>query len=183
MDIPNLHHSLDNIDDDSLLYQAIVDVPFSDKLHSTSLGLGIVVLLLADHEHNALRRIALSRTELAAGAVKYSVKPFNEITIPLDFEKNILTKAISTHIPQQTIDWADLFAPELTADEARFNQAGAGIACSIVYPLIETGKNEALGAMIFSYFEPLASIGEEHRLFMEAYTEAATLKLVENLKS
>jgi hypothetical protein len=178
MNIPKAHHSLDNIDNDNILYQAIVDVPFSDKLHSTSLGLGIVVLLLADHENNALRRIALSQTEMAEGAIKYSVKPFQEIVIPLDYTENILVKAISTKQSQQTSDWAPMFTPELSAEEARLNQAGAGIACSIIYPLVTPIVVKPLGAMIFSYFEPLGSIGEEHRLFMEAYTETVAMKLV-----
>lgn len=163
--------------EDRQRYQSIVDEPFLDRLQSTTLGLGVVVLLLADHDHNALRRIALSNTEMAAGAVKYSVKPFHEIVIPLDHMENILVKAIHTQKPQYTIDWANMFSPVLSADEARLNQAGAGIACSWTYPLVRPGEEKAFGTMIFSYFEPLSNIGREHREFMKGYAHDVASKL------
>lgn len=177
MDYSTIIHSLDDPIGSDALFQTIVDTPFSDKLHATELGLGIVVLLLADRANNSLHRIALSDTELASGAVEISAKPFHEIVIPLDYRDNILVKAIETQHYQQTEDWSVMFVPELTPEEARFNQAGAGIACSVVYPLISKNGASALGAMIFSYFEPLDEIKSLHHQFMKAYAETVAHKL------
>jgi len=160
------------------LFQAIVDIPVQSRLSATKLGLGIIVLLLADRNDNALYRIALSNTEMASGAMAYSAKPFHDIVIPLDNDKNLIIKAIETGEPQLTEDWAGLFVPALTPDEARFNQAGAGVACSAVYPL-QDGDVVPYGAMIFSYFEPMANIKQAHHAFMKSYTENATQKLVD----
>lgn len=177
MNYSSIKRSLDEVEDTAELFQAIVDTPFGDKLHATTLGLGIVVLLLADYETNSLRRIALSNTEMASGAVKYSVKPFHKIIIPLDYTDNLLVKAIATRLVQQTEDWSVLFNPDLTPEEARFNQAGAGIACSIVYPLHTDIASPPLGAMIYSYFEPLDNIGDPHHRFMTMYSSTVAEKL------
>lgn len=148
------------------LHQAIVNAPFQDKLFSTHLGLGIVVLLLVNPETKTIDRIALSDTYPAQGAVRMSAKPFKEITIPLDHAHNLIAKAIQQGARQLTADWKYLFIPDLTPREARFNQAGAGIECSYVYPLIgPKGK----GAIIFSYFEPPDKVGPEQQYFMESY--------------
>lgn len=177
MNYSSIKRSLDDIDGTTELYQAIVDMPFGDKLHATSLGLGIVVLLIAKYETNSLHRIALSNTEMASGAVKYSVKPFHEIVIPLDFTDNLVVKAIATRLPQQTEDWAGMFVPDLTPEEARFNQAGAGIACSVIYPLLTESASAPLGAMIYSYFEPIDNISDPHHRFMKMYTSTVAEKL------
>lgn len=71
-----------------------------------------------------------------------------------------------------------MFVPELTAEEARFNQAGAGIACSVIYPLIAFGGNTPFGAMIFSYYEPRSSLAQQHHAFMKAYADTVAAKLV-----
>ncbi|HAC55931.1 TPA: hypothetical protein DCF80_00375 [Candidatus Saccharibacteria bacterium] len=162
----------------SALFQAIVDMPFQSRLSTTKLGLGIVVLLLADRSNNAIHRIALSNTEMASGAVAYSAKPFHDIVVPLDDDENLIAKTIQTGEHQLTEDWAGLFVPALTPDEARFNQAGAGVACSAVYPLL-VGDKEPFGAMIFSYFEPKTNIKQAHHAFMKSYTDNASLKLVD----
>lgn len=150
---------------DQVLYQSIVDEPFKDTLTATKLDLGIVVLLLVDHKNNTIDRIALSNTIQAEAAQRMSAKPFHEIKIPLGHSANIIAKAIDKHTPQQTESWEDLFTPALTGQQARFNQAGAGIECSFVYPLnISTG-----GALIFSYFQPSDNLYEPHKQFMAAY--------------
>jgi len=135
--------------DDKSLFQAIVNAPFSDPLLAAKLFLGIVVFLLVNKKDGTIDRVALSQTELAEYTKKMSVKRFEDIRIPLDDPKNILAKAIRTGKPQETTDWQYLFTPELTAEEARLNQAGGGIAYSAVYPLV--GARDG-GAMIFSWF-------------------------------
>jgi hypothetical protein len=154
-------------DDPEKCYAAVVNTPFSDKLVTTQLGLGIIVLLLNNEKTKTVDRIALSDTFHAEGAVNMSAKPFKEIKIPNDHEANIIVKAILTHRSQHTSDWKDLFIPAMSAVDARFNQAGAGIECSYVYPF----EYEAGGALIFSYFSDPAKIGDSHKRFMKTYAK------------
>lgn len=177
MDFLSITHSLDEPQSADALYRAIVNTPFTDKLGATKLGLGICVLLLVNNENGTLDRIALSETEMASGAVAYSAKPFHEIRIPLDYRENLLIKAVDKKEYQVTEDWAPMFVPELTPEEARFNQAGAGIACSVVYPLVPFEAKASLGAMIFSYYEPISSITSRHHRFMKTYTDTVASRL------
>lgn len=177
MDFLSVTHSLDDAETTEQLYSAIVNTPFSDKLHATELSLGVVVLLLVNEAAGTLDRIALSDTEFASGAVSMSPKPFHEIKIPLSDTRNLLNKAVRTNKHYITQDWADMFIPELTPEEARFNQAGAGIACSVIYPLVPFGDKASFGAMIFSYYEPAEMIQEEHHAFMRAYADTVAAKL------
>lgn len=155
------------------LHEAIVNAPFSDVSKIVSLDLGIVVLLLINKKTNMLDRVALADTEMASGAVAMSVKPFKEIKIPADYSDNILIKAIQSGKPQMTDDWQYLFIPDLTPKQARFNQAGAGIECSVAYPLdIPDG-----GALIFSYYQPPSGITELHETFMKRYADIVSKKL------
>ena len=146
-------------------FKAIVNTPFTDKLVTTQLGLGIVVLLLNNEATGTIDRIALSETFHAEGADNMSAKPFKAIKIPSDFEDNIIAKAVRTKRPQHTTDWKDLFVPGMTATDARFNQAGAGIECSYVYPF----NYNSGGALIFSYFVIPEKIGDSQLRFMKAY--------------
>lgn len=162
----NLSDRLNMLQDESSLYKTIVNAPFSDRSATTLLGLGIMVLLLVNDKTGTIDRVALSDTAQAEGAVRMSAKPFRSIKIPVDNKANIIAKAIRLNQPQETDDWQYLFVPELTPQEARFNQAGAGIECSHVYPL----KSKNGGALIFSFFEPLDSISQAARDFMVQYS-------------
>lgn len=159
---------------DKQLFSKIVNLPFADKKTSAILGLGVVVLLLVNKKTGTIDRIALSDTEPAFGAVTYSVKPFKDIKIPLTNRENYLGVAIRTRRPMMTSDWKDMFVPTLTAQEARFNQAGAGIACSVIYPL---NNARGGGALIFSFYEPLNRIGQDHHTFMKNYSLLAAKAL------
>lgn len=156
------------------LFRAIVDTPFEYKVESALLYLGIVVLLLVNKRTGMIDRVALSNTELAKGTVDMSVKRFEDIKIPVTFTRNIIAKAIHTGRPQRTTDWRYLFEPALTPQEARFNQAGGAIACSVVYPLIDTLDG---GALIFSYYQYPDKIGSAQRAFMQAYTSIVATAL------
>ena len=180
MDYAAITHSLDDIQKPDALFQAIVDTPFTDKLHATELSLGIVVLLLVNQKDQTLDRIALSNTEMAQDAVAISAKPFHDIRIPLTATGNALIKAIRSHQTQYTEDWAAMFIPELTPEEARFNQAGAGIASSVMQPLMNFDGSEAFGALIFSYFEPVSSLTDTHYAFMRIYAETVAASLVQS---
>lgn len=162
---------------DQQLFEAIVNAPFSDRRRSTLLGLGIVVLLLVNKKTRAIDRVALSDTDLAKGAVRMSVKPFHDIKIPLNYHGNFIAEAIRSERYQQTSDWQYLFSPALAPEEARLNQAGAGIACSYVYPLIDA---RAGGALIFSYYTHLENIAPEHHNFMRRYSRLAADSLKKN---
>ncbi len=169
-----LQDLLNSTDKNPELFDTIVNAPFRDKKSSTTLSLGVVVLLLVNKKDNTIDRIALSDTESAKGAVRMSVKPFKQIRIPIDTPDNIIAQVIKSGHPKLTDDWQYLFIPELTPDEAHFNQAGAGIGCSAVYPLI--GAEDG-GAMIFSYYQPPNKMGPAHEKFMEFYSKAVAAKL------
>ena len=163
----HINQLLNAAENDATLFEAIVNAPFHDPVSATDLDLGIVVFLLVNHESRTIDRIALSNTELAAGAVRMSEKPFREIKIPLGYEGNLIARAIDTGKPQFVTDWQYLFIPALNARAARFNQAGAGIEFSGIYPL--TSRE---GAIIFSFYQSSSNIGAKHRHFMQAYAQA-----------
>jgi hypothetical protein len=156
------------------LYEAIVNVPFFRKLETTRLGIGIIVLLLKNSKTGTLDRVALSKTDRAQSAVEISVKKFQDIKIPLSADNNAIIQAITKDEFKIVSDWKYLFLPALTSQEARLNQAGAAIDCSVVYPL--SGLHSG-GAMIFSYFEPLSKLTNYHHRFMNAYSKACATAL------
>src|SRR5690606_24522075 len=141
--------------------------PFKEKLLVTDLDLGIVVFLLVNKKAQTIDRIALSNTALAKEAVKVSAKPFREISIPLYEEDNVIAAAIKTGEPQITDDWQYLFTPVLSADEARRNQLSASIECSMIVPI----KARDGAAMIFSFYQPIANITDDHRKFARDYAK------------
>lgn len=149
------------------LLDAIVNAPFHELKRSVHLDLGIVVLLMVNPTDGTIDRIALSNTPAAAGAVRMSEKPFADIKIPLAHKRNVVAKAIRSGEPQVTARWELLFVPALSAQAARFNQAGAGIESSHVHPLLDAGED---GALIFSFFQPASNIGPEHQAFVAAYS-------------
>lgn len=152
------------------LYQTIVDAPFKDKVMTARMGLGIVVLLLVNQAKQTIDRIALAKTDLAQGTLNVTAKPFSDIKIPLGDRDNYIAIAIRRKHHMATSDWKYMFVPALTEQEARLNQAGGGIACSVIYPLDDTGKT---GALIFSYYEPLERIEKFHHSFMSSYARLA----------
>ncbi|GAC1391857.1 MAG: hypothetical protein NVSMB46_05910 [Candidatus Saccharimonadales bacterium] len=155
------------------LYQAIVNTPFVNKHKMTLLDLGIIVLLIVNRETNTIDRIALSNTDLAKETVNISAKPFSEIKIPRDNKENAIALAIKEKAPIKVHDWKYLFTPSLTAEEARFNQAGGGIGCSVVFPF--SYKDGA--ALIFSYFQIPDKIKRKHFNFMKHYSSIVENKL------
>lgn len=161
------------------LQKTIVNAPFNDRRRVTTLGLGISVLLLVNKQTKTIDRVALSDTDLAKGTLDMSVKPFRAIRIPLNYHGNLIAEAIRSTRYQSTSDWQYLFAPELSTEEARLNQAGGGISCSFVYPLpgIKDG-----GALIFSYYITIDKVGSEHKDFMFRYAKlvSAALKKFED---
>lgn len=151
------------------LAQIIVDAPFHNKLHTTTLDLGMISLMVINKKTGTIDYNAISDTDPARGSSKMSPIPFNQVKIPLDYKSNCIVTAIKTGKLQKTSDWKQLFAPALSAESARFNQTGGGIACSFVQPL--TCKNGG-GAMIFSYYQSLDDIDNDiHHRFMSKYTE------------
>ncbi len=164
--LDSLKKSLERATDVDDLYDKIVNAPFLSRLDSGALFLGIVVLLILNEEDNIIDRVALSDTELADFTQKVSVVNFKDIKIPADDPDNIIAKVIRENRHQSTTDWKYLFTPILDERQARINQAGGGIACSYVYPLI---SKDLKGALIFSYFQYLHAIGDLHEEFMQSY--------------
>jgi hypothetical protein len=170
-----LRELLNTASGDKQLFETIVNAPFSDRRRSALLGLGIVVLLMVDKETRTIKRVAVSDTDLAKGAARMSVTPFAEIKVPLGYKGNFIAEAVRSERYQQTSDWSHLYAPALSPEEARLNQAGAGIACSFVYPLVYARSG---GALIFSYYSPIDKIEREHREFMRNYSKMVTNSLL-----
>lgn len=173
MDYDKLTTMLAESTDDQALYKAIVNAPFTFRVETAHLFLGIVVLLMVNKKTGLIDRVALSNTELAKNTTEVSMVPFNEIKIPADHHENIIARAIQTGEPQDTIDWKFLFVPALTPEHARLNQASGGIAYSAVYPL----KARYGGAMIFSYFQYLDNIGDLQHEFMKRYSQIVESRL------
>jgi hypothetical protein len=168
-----LKSSLSTQSDDSTLFEAIVNTPFENKLITTQLGLGIIVFLLVNTADKTIDRLALSKTFPAEGAVSASVKEFKAIRIPVGYNDNLIARVIENKQWEKTTDWKDLFVPELTPQEARFNQAGAGIAYSVVHPLHARDG----GALIFSYFEAPEKNSNIHHAFMSRYSSLVSHSL------
>ncbi len=166
--LATLKELLSTAEDQHELYDLIVNAPFHDKKRTTLMGLGIVVLLLVNKKENTVDRVALSKTAPAQGTLQISMVPFKEIKIPADFTDNYIVQAIQSGEPRVTSDWQFLFNPALTSEEARFNQAGGGIAGSHVYPI--PGCKDG-GAIIFSYYQFLDQLNESQNDFMKRYCE------------
>lgn len=177
LDYNTLQQRLGEAQDSQALFRAVVDSPFTFKVDMARLHLGIIVLLLANKSTGFIDRVALSNTELAKGTTDISVKKFEDIKIPLAHPQNYISRAIRTKESQFTTDWQYLFTPALTPEEARFNQAGGGIACSSVYPL--TGSVD--GALIFSYYQYPEQLGPEQQAFMQRYAELVSQQLSERV--
>lgn len=154
------------------LATAIVNEPFTFQYDMVAMGIGIMVFLMVNPKTGIVHRVALSRTHLAEGTLRMSDKKFEDIDIPLTESNNIIAKAINDNEPQVTEDWKYLFMPALSAEQARMNQAGGGIACSFVYPVqFDQGSHTGQAALIFSYYKYLDKVGQLERTFMQGYAE------------
>lgn len=162
---------------DEQLFEAIVNAPFCDKLHTTSIDLGMIVFVLANRQTQQIERVAYSKTQPAIDAVKASPKEFLKIKLPLNDKENITAKAIRNGKYYKTSDWQYLLSPALSPEAARFNQAEAGMGCSFVYPL--KGAREG-GALIFSFYQNIDMIGKKHLSFMKRYSDFVASRLGAN---
>jgi hypothetical protein len=176
-DFAALEQRLQAVHNDDELFSAIVDTPFVNPLPAVLIFLGITVLLQVNKKTGTIDRIALSKTEQARMTTDVSVKPFKEIKIPVDYLENIIADAIHSGQPQDTTDWKFLFNPDMTAQQARINQANAGIAHSVVYPL----KARDGGALIFSYFQYRDEMDDgKAEVFMKRYAELVDAALAKS---
>lgn len=174
IDYDELQKVLATVKTEGKLRHTIVNAPFAYKIETTLMSLGIIVLLLVDKKAGTINRIAISDNELADRTKHRSAKRFEEIRIPLGHPENIIAQAIATGEPQGTADWQYLFVPELSAQDARFNQIEGGIGYSAVYPL--KGARDG-GAMIFSYFQYPDKIRTAQEDFMQKYSAIVAARL------
>jgi hypothetical protein len=157
------------------LYQAIVDAPFHDKFQTTVLDLGFLAFLRVNEETKMIDRITISQNEIAQGAIDMTQVEFQDMKVPVSHLTNIVAQAIRTGKYKQTNDWHELTDPALPAEDSRFNQAAAGVASSVVYPLMNIRPKAAI---IYQFYINLDQIGSAHHNFMTHYTRvvAAALK-------
>jgi hypothetical protein len=151
-------------------YLVIANAPFSNKLITAKLGLGLVAIVMLDKATKKVNGMAISDTESELGAIKMTSERFEDMSIPLHDPENLVAKAIRNGHHQETNDWYYMFVPEFSPDQARFVQAGLGIASSVIYP-VNGGKHG--GAIVFSYFKPLKDIGKDQHSFMRSYVDLA----------
>jgi hypothetical protein len=170
-----LRELLNGAKKDSDLFEVVVNAPFTNRRHTALLGLGIITLLLVNDKTKEIQRVAISDTDFARGAARMAKRSFKDIHISLGYKGNLIAEAIRSERYQQTSDWSYLLAPDIGTDEARLNQAAAGIACSFVHPLIYARSG---GALVFSYYLPVDKIEREHREFMRTYTKMVTNSLI-----
>jgi hypothetical protein len=170
-----LREKLNHVKTEKELFDVIVNAPFSDRRRTALLGLGMIIFLLVDKRTKMVQRMAVSDTDFARGAARMASKPFKDIQIPLRYKGNFVAEAIRSERYQQTSDWQYLFAPELSPEESRLNQAAAGIGCSYIYPLVYVRSG---GALVFSYYLPVDKIQQEHRDFMRTYSKMVTNSLL-----
>jgi hypothetical protein len=150
--------------------ETVVNAPFRNRGVTGLLGLGIVVFLLVNRKTKTIDRITLTDNEMKAGAFSMTAVPFHQIKVPLGYTQNFISKAIREQNYMITSDWQYILNPVLSPEQARFNQAGSGIACSVIYPLPRILDG---AAMIFSYYEPIDRIGKAHHNFMTRYISIA----------
>jgi hypothetical protein len=174
IDLTALAAVLQVAQDDPALFVAVVNAPFKFRKETVKMSLGIMVLLQVNKAKGTIDRIALSDNDLAKGTTDMSAKKFEDIRVPLDDPENSIALAIRSGKPQIVADWAYLFTPALTPEQARLNQAGGGIGCSVVYPIVDARDG---GAMIFSYFKYSANIDDTDHAFMRGYIELVTKQL------
>jgi hypothetical protein len=173
IDFQLLENELLDSKSDYYLFKKIVNAPFEHKWQMVHLCLGIIVLLLVNKKAKTIDRVALSGTDLAEGTKRMSAKRFQDIKIPIGYKDNIIARAIMTGRAQRTTDFKDLFVPELTPQEARFNQAGGSIAYSAVFPF----EARDGGALIYSYYCPADEMTNDHIDFMKKYTKVVNRTL------
>lgn len=174
IDYAELSGVLAGAKNDEQLFEVIVNAPFKYKVDTSLLSLGVIVLLLVNKANKTIDRIAITDNEVAHRTKRLSAKRFEDIKIPVGYPGNIIAKAIETGKPQGVSDWQYMFVPELTPQEARFNQADGGIGFSAIYPLI--GARDG-GALIFSYYNSQANISRVHKKFMREYSELVAASL------
>jgi len=149
------------------LYHEIVNKPFGTTL-CAQFDVGTIVLLLNNTGSGRIERVALSDTPSAKGAVYASAKPFHDIHIPNNYKDSAHVKALKQKKPVVVTDWADLFVPALSEQQARDNQAAAGITCSVVYPFFGSSTE---GTIIFSLYCEPSKISQAHIEFFKTYSD------------
>lgn len=172
--IKSLSETLERAKSPEDLYKRIVNEPFRDRLHTTTYGLGFITLVLVNKKTSSVNRISMTDNDLSQGARSVTVIPFEKLIVPLDQKGNCVVEAIKSGRYQQTNDWYYLLTPVLKPEEARLNQAGAGIASSYVYPLVNT---RPAGALIFQFFITMDKVSSEHRDLMFRYTKVVSQSL------
>jgi hypothetical protein len=173
MNLPLLEERLFQAKDYKELTDIIVNEPISQKVPTATMFLGFIVLLIVNHKTGKLDRVSISDTELARNTFEVTMVPFEDIKIPMDDPNNIYVRSIKNSEPMDTTDWYFTFTPVLTGEQARINQASAGIAYTVVRPL--EFKNG--GALSFSYYQYSGHIGEKQQAFMDQYTKIVSRAL------
>ncbi len=156
------------------LFDTIASAPFSYRLQTVILYLGVIECMLINSETDMIERVAISKVELADNLLRHALKDVRSPAIPYTDQHNIIAKAIRSKRMQTTRNWKDTFSPVLSDEDANLQQAGSAIACSVIAPL---KCRRVQGALIFDYFQYVGQIGEAQRSFMQHYTRLVSEQL------
>lgn len=167
MDLSILKKKLFSAKNYEELTKLIVEEPIKQQVPTALMFLAFIVLLVVNHKTGMLDRVSISDTELAQNTFDVTAVPFEDIKIPMDDPNNLYVRAVKTGEPTDTTDWYFTFTPAMTGDQARINQASAGIAYTAIYPL----KFKKGGALSFSYYQYEGHVGREQAVFMKEYTK------------
>ena len=154
--------------------QKTVDSIFSE-LGFLKLEYKIIVLSLVDEKKKVLRRIAISQTDEAKKAILESPVPFNEISIPLNANKNICIQVLKKNEPFTTHKWSDVLSPPLQPSVVNLIQEKVGIKTSIVHPVNVKGKT--IGVMIFSLAKETAQISPVEKDLISSFPDIAGIAI------
>lgn len=178
LDMNKLKQALRATSNYEQLKTVIVEAPFRQPLAVASLFLAFIVLMLANKKTGQIDRVTITDTELARNTFEVTAVPFEDIKIPLHHPDNIIAQSIDDGRPRDTTDWYYTFTPALTGDQARINQASAGIAYTAIYPIdIPDG-----GVLSFSYYQYASEIGDQQRDFMKNYTQIVAQAIKQKLQ-
>lgn len=162
---------LDSLDF-NVVIQEIVDSVLLE-LGYLKLGYEIVVLSLIDEKRQVLQRISISHTQKAQQALLETPVPFHEITIPLNYKRNLLIKALRDKAPQSTTNWSDILMPSFTKDQSAQIQKILNIKSSLVYPVLS--RNKAIGTLIFSMSKSDSKVSIDERDLIRSFSDIVGL--------
>lgn len=147
--------------------QTIANAPFEQTAEAALLFLGMISFFIVDEAERLVKLAAVSRTEQYELAVtSFNFEPDNyELSLDED-ESNDIVRAVTKGRPIDTTDWKSLAHHASDPAQSRLNQASAGIAYSVAYPV----GRPCRAVLLFCYFQYKEKLGQPQTDFMRDYS-------------